>query len=557
MSAQQINTTHAHTAGGWASFEQSTTCTNGTAGGHSTGYYIPHKPPRCFDSTHNPIRTRFELLPSSNTLKQLDPGKSLSSSTRSPAFSFVDGTTAQLIPSPNDQVPGPGKYSPFEHQNKKGKNETVGITFPRTKKKTGDRWESTTGDMPGPGAYGIPEILSERTHTTKFSSSSTGGARPEFEDVPGPGSYRVHPKAFSMTTVKYSSCGAFASAPRFTSRAGRMRLQAAAKRPSSSSSSNMPLKNWESANKEEVVSLTSTFRKETFKQNGKKLNKKIQRVLKKKLKIVIAEEKRCSEILARPDALKKRRWIKTMMCHLLRGARMQTWMCHLLQARINKEKENNRVARAYWFQRFFKYWRKVQFNERKVRHAGVLFCSIKLLQMLHRIRYRTRQANILYRHLLSQISAGQSLLKIREYASYARTIQRIFRRRMMREACHVLILRQQLVREWLVDSSSRQVEMEGEGGGGGGGGGGKKKSKKKNKKKSAQNKKEDGVVEPTVDELEKVMMGVARSQLKKWRDSERKQKLEGRATSTRWGLFSQEELQLLMFEAKELWKYQS
>ena len=125
---QQINTTHAHTAGGWASFEQSTTWTDGT-GGHSTGYYIPHKPPRCFDSTHS-IRTRLELLPSSNTLKRLDPGKSLSSSTRSPAFSFVGGTTAQLIPSPNDQVPGPGKYSPFEHQNNK-----KGITFPRTKKK--------------------------------------------------------------------------------------------------------------------------------------------------------------------------------------------------------------------------------------------------------------------------------------------------------------------------------------------------------------------------------------------------------------------------------------
>ena len=128
---------------------------------------------------------------------------------------------------------------------------------------------------------------------------------------------------------------------------------------------------------------------------------------------------------------------------------------------------------------------------------------------------------------------------------------------MIREACHVLILRQQLVREWLVDSSSRQVEIEG--GGGGGGGGGKKKSKKKKKKSSQNNKNSgaggDGVVEPTADELEKVMMGVARSQLKKWRDSERKQKLEGRAT--RWGLFSQAELQLLMFEAKELWKYQS
>jgi hypothetical protein len=146
---QQINITHPHTAGGWASYNQSTTITDGSATMiRSSGYKIPTRPPRCFDATHNPIRTRSELLPSNTfKLKRHDPGHALSSSTRSPTYSFVESTTAQLIPGQDAQVPGPGKYEPFHHQDKKkGK---VGLSFTRAKKKTGDRWTSTTGNMPG------------------------------------------------------------------------------------------------------------------------------------------------------------------------------------------------------------------------------------------------------------------------------------------------------------------------------------------------------------------------------------------------------------------------
>ena len=54
------------------------------------------------------------------------------------------------------------------HNNKIGK---YALSFNREKKATGDRWESKTADLPGPGAYGVCELIGSRTQCPKFRSS--------------------------------------------------------------------------------------------------------------------------------------------------------------------------------------------------------------------------------------------------------------------------------------------------------------------------------------------------------------------------------------------------
>ena len=363
-----------------------------------------------------------------------------------------------------------------------------------------------------------------------------------------------------MTSVKYSSCGMFGITPRFNGRSSeRMRLLERTTPVSS--------KDWETVNRQEAVSLTFEKRNASVKQKGKLLTAKLKKVKKKRQALLEAEDKRCSEIMARPEALRRRRWIRTIMTHLVRASRTLILSEKLVLARQAKEMENERIAHLYWFNRFFKYWRKVQYEERFVKHMGVFKCSSKLLLILYQIRNRKKQTDILRRHLYSTITAGQVLLKIKKYRKHAICLQRWVRRGIMREACHLLLMRQQLIIEWNVLHAAATTS-----------GGGKTKhhlknnnsnndtshsasssntsskksttKKSKKKKPSKKNKKVQKVVkEPTQDEISHIMSGVAKSQLKKWRLEEIQNN-----TKTRWGLFTSEEISVCLFEANEIWK---
>jgi hypothetical protein len=539
----QINTTHAHTSGGWSSY-----CLgNVTQGGitrFSTGYHIPRPPPSVFDSTHQSPRTRSDLLPSNTfRLKRVDPTQSLSQNKRSPAANFVSNTTPKPIQYAADANIGPGSYNTTHRAEHDRRTGVGGRTFNLAPKATGKRWESITGDLPGPGAYGIPEILKQRAASPRFCSDQAL-ERPEMQSCPGPGRYKIHQKARDMTSVKYSSVGFFGLAPRFSSRSERMRLQA--QRPST------PSKNWEAANMQEATTMTSKKRTAMIRKKGRKLQQKLKRVKQKRIEILEAEDKRCSEIMARPEALRKRRWVRTMTAHLCNAARVSIFVQHLVDQRNAKEKENERIAHLYWFQRFWKYWRKVHRGERLKKHICVFWCSSKLVGRLHRLRYRRQQSDILRRHLYATIAKGNVLIQIRQYRQNAVVLQRFIRRHFMRDACHLLIMRQQLIVKWKAVTKSQDKKTS------------KssydndttvkeKKTTKKTKKRKKEKKHKKIILiqsEPTEEELETLLLGVAKSQLKKWREEESKTN-----TRTRWGLFTEEEMELLLFEARELWKH--
>ena len=181
--SSQINTTHPHTSGGWCSFSTGNSLQGGVTS-FSAGFYIPHPPPKCFDATHQSPRTRSDLLPSNSfALKRLDPTQSLSHSIRSPAISFVSSSTPKPTRPAYDQTPGPGEYDVTHKEKHDRKMGIGGSSFNQAKKQTGKRWESTTGDLPGPGAYGICEIPIERTSSPRFCSD-LALERPELQDVP-------------------------------------------------------------------------------------------------------------------------------------------------------------------------------------------------------------------------------------------------------------------------------------------------------------------------------------------------------------------------------------
>ena len=383
----------------------------------------------------------------------------------------------------------------------------------------------------------------------------------------------------------------FGITPRFNGRSSeRMRLLERTTPVSS--------KDWETVNRQEAVSLTFEKRNASVKQKGKLLTAKLKKVKKKRQALLEAEDKRCSEIMARPEALRRRRWIRTIMTHLVRASRTLILSEKLVLARQAKEMENERIAHLYWFNRFFKYWRKVQYEERFVKHMGVFKCSSKLLLILYQIRNRKKQTDILRRHLYSTITAGQVLLKIKKYRKHAICLQRWVRRGIMREACHLLLMRQQLIIEWNVlhaaaatsgggktkhhlknNNSNNDTSHSASSNAAAATSGGsktkhhfknnnsnndtshsasssntssKKSTTKKSKKKkpSKKNKKVQKVVkEPTQDEISHIMSGVAKSQLKKWRLEEIQNN-----TKTRWGLFTSEEISVCLFEANEIWK---
>ena len=81
----------------------------------------------------------------------------------------------------------------------------------------------------------------------------------------------------------------------------------------------------------------------------------------------------------------------------------------------------------------------------------------------------------------------------------------------------------------------------------------KKKKKKKRKIKKAMKKNNKNYInefiKPTPDELNLVILGVAKNQLSIWRKNEN---MKGNGKK-RFGLFTNNEIEHLMFETKELW----
>jgi hypothetical protein len=602
----QINTTHPHTCGGWASFQLSNHNAKNLLS-VSTGYMLPRPPPSCFDQKHvrKSPRTKYELMSSSSNRLSKSSDKDsttiLSNTRRSPCTNFV-GTSSNIA---QENMKKTMKLTSaksilsideidFDRKLKSNyKIGKYGKTFNKEKKNTGKLWESKTKDLPGPGEYGICEIIKKRNPITKFNTSLSL-ERPENENCPGPGAYRVLQQSYDRISKRTCvGCGYFGSSPRFTSRADRCRLT----NPNEllPSTSAKPIKNYENLNKMEAVNRTSFQLIQKYKRDGKKLDERIKKVKKKRILLLMNEDKRCSLILARPLILKKKRRIKTLLTHLCNGSRIIQLMDKLSNYWLLKEIENQKIASIYFFQRFFKYWKIFISKKKTKRFQNILYYSSKFIIQLKNIRYKREQIDIIRRHLLSQVSASKAIQKIQSYKSCAITIQKWVRSRIMRDACHLIILMKQLRNEWnkRFDNCNDANKKDGDGGttiGGGimigGGGNGendiidttkdifgrellnrsssnvssnssnynnKKKKKKKRKIKKAMKKNNKNYInefiKPTPDELNLVILGVAKNQLSIWRKNEN---MKGNGKK-RFGLFTNNEIEHLMFETKELW----
>ena len=389
--------------------------------------------------------------------------------------------------------------------------------------------------------------------------------RPEFESIPGPGAYRVLQKGRDMTSKRSSiGCGYFGASPRFHTRSERCRLS----NPNELQNNNDGgTTNYEKLNKQEVVALTDQVRKMKFKTNGIALNNKIAKARKKRIALLMKEDERCSLILARPEKLKRKRRIKTLMMHLLNGIRIQKLMESLTTYWEKKEIENIRISSVYFFQRFFKYWKNYIVLKKSTRFQHLFYCSSIFLRNLYRIRNRTHQSNVLRKHLYAQISAHKVLSKIRSYREKACMLQRWVRGRIMREACHLIIVVKQLTTEWNKRYDKPDVVgMATEKNNNNDNGSLKKKKKRKAKKnrkgmvKNSNNSSNVAIpafVKPTETELTDIMVGVARRQLSLWRTREQERKYGttgNKYIKKRFGLFTEIELDGLMFESYALWE---
>ena len=435
----QVNTTHSHTAGGFHTFCLGNIRQGGFHKQANPGYYIPRPPPRCFQNLNTAPRQYSELVVKKQGLSAY---RNLSQSVRSPVTDFVGTTSIKPMIKSVQEVPGPGAFDLTRQEEEKHRKGLKARSFSRGKRLTGEHWSSSSTAV-GPGSYGIPEHPNLPHSPSPHFRSKLSSGRPPQDDSLGPGSFKISPRAESMTRRSYSSVGHFASSPRFSSRAERLRILQTAK-----SHYMLTDKDYLFENICAAAGMTAASRADLYIENGKKRDERISIVKKRRLKILLDEDKRMQRILARPEKLRRKRRQRSFLSLIVHGPRLTKMTQQLIIHRKVRERLQHRAAVQMYIGKWWRKWQRQVMTHRITRFKSIWRCSTVFVALTHRIRVRKMQADIIHRHLRSIIGPRKALSCVRRFASNAVKIQNLIRCQQATKEARAKVLLQQMLKEW-------------------------------------------------------------------------------------------------------------